>query len=373
MTIKGALGIGNLAARVSKIEKFTEVFLLPIEDVESKEQVRTIFTGIEELAQTIKSDQHQSPIIVTPKNEDGKYVILKGERRWRACKLLGMTRIKAIIDASIYNSVDHLVGELIENIQRDDLKPIELSRALKKLEQEGLNRGQIQERIGKSQSFISVHISMLDDLPACVEKILEEHPRTAAQTVTYLKKAYSIDQAKTEELCTELLEEGISRSVAKQFVESFTKANVPVSPAVAPVTESTVGTNNLDSSTGSVLGVSPASDDAAELKDTVTPVQTNRTEELQQPLEGECDIAVTNTQPTTEKLVASAEAASESSKISVSLVSVAVSRVVDGKKRLGILSLDLITGDSKNLWVNENGVESLWPADEVKIEGVYED
>lgn len=373
MTIKGALGIGNLAARVSKIEKFTEVFLLPIEDVESKEQVRTIFTGIEELAQTIKSDQHQSPIIVTPKNEDGKYVILKGERRWRACKLLGMTRIKAIIDASIYDSVDHLVGELIENIQRDDLKPIELSKALKKLEKEGLNRGQIEERIGKSQSFISVHISMLDDLPACVEKILEKHPRTAAQTVTYLKKAYSIDQAKTEEFCAELLEEGISRSVAKQFVESYTKPQVTESPSVAPVTESTVSTNNTDGITGSAFGVSTASDNSEPVEVKVTQVQTNRTEELQEPLEGEYEVVTTNSQPATEKLVASDEEASESGKISVSLVSIAVSRIIDGKKQLGFLSLDLISGNTEDLWVNTNGTEMLWRADSVKIEGVYED
>jgi len=96
----------------------------------SKAQVRKRFRNIEELAATLVTEGQQSPIIVSPKGEDGKYVIQKGERRWRACKHADIPTIDIIVNDKNQGELDETAGELIENIQRDDLTPLEIAEAL---------------------------------------------------------------------------------------------------------------------------------------------------------------------------------------------------------------------------------------------------
>src|SRR5699024_994862 len=95
------------------------------------------FRNIEELAATILTEGQQSPIIVFPKNREGKFVIQKGERRWRACKYAGIETIDLIVNDKIQDNLDETAGELIENIQRDDLTPVEIAEALNLFIEEG--------------------------------------------------------------------------------------------------------------------------------------------------------------------------------------------------------------------------------------------
>lgn len=68
--------------------------------------------------------------MVYPKNEDGKYVIQKGERRWRACKAKDIPTIDIVVNEKEQTDLDETAGELIENIQRDDLTALEIANAL---------------------------------------------------------------------------------------------------------------------------------------------------------------------------------------------------------------------------------------------------
>ena len=70
----------------------------------------------------MKVEGQQSPIIVFPKNDNGKYVIQKGERRWRALRVAGIETIDIIVNEKEQSDLDETAGELIENIQRDDLE-----------------------------------------------------------------------------------------------------------------------------------------------------------------------------------------------------------------------------------------------------------
>jgi ParB family chromosome partitioning protein len=134
-------------------------------DIEpNKEQARKIFDeeAIDELANSIKEYGVIQPIIVTKK---GKYYeIVAGERRWRASKRAGLTEIPAIIREDDERRNREI--SLIENIQREDLNPIEKARGIKVLMEEyDLTQQKVADILGKSRSSIAntVRILNLDD------------------------------------------------------------------------------------------------------------------------------------------------------------------------------------------------------------------
>ncbi len=145
---------------------------IPVEAfVPGKYQPRQIIDdkGISELAESIKSEGLIQPVSVRA-IADGKFEIIAGERRWRACKLAGMKEIPAIvIDADDRKA---MAVSIIENLQREDLNAIEESDALRKMADElGLTHDQIGEIIGKSRSHVS-NLLRLGSLPDAVKQFV---------------------------------------------------------------------------------------------------------------------------------------------------------------------------------------------------------
>ena len=123
--------------------------------------------ALEELASSIKENGLLQPILVREYGE-GRYQIIAGERRFRACKMAEITEIPAII----LDRDDRKVAELslIENIQRENLNPIEEALAFRALSEEyGLTQEELAEKVGKSRSAIANSTRLLD-LP---EEVLE--------------------------------------------------------------------------------------------------------------------------------------------------------------------------------------------------------
>ena len=149
MALNNLKGLSELA-KAAKGKKGKEVLTVPVDDVVSKVQVRKRFRNIEDLAATLLTEGQQSPIIVFPKNEEGKFVIQKGERRWRACKHAGIETIDLVVNDKVQNNLDETAGELIENIQRDDLTPVEIAEALNLFVEEGWKQKDIADRLGKN-------------------------------------------------------------------------------------------------------------------------------------------------------------------------------------------------------------------------------
>lgn len=178
-----------------------------IDDVISKVQIRVRFRYIEELAASIKSDGLQSPIIVSPKNAQGKYVIQKGERRWRACKMAGLTTVDVLVRPKPASLADEITGELIENIQRDNLSPLEIAQALATLVSEGIKKKDIASTIGKSNSYVSDHIALLNLTPA-IRQLAEAGVCEDTRTLNNLRKLHQLDPACCERLCVRALADG---------------------------------------------------------------------------------------------------------------------------------------------------------------------
>ncbi|MFU2417323.1 ParB/RepB/Spo0J family partition protein [Peptacetobacter sp. AB800] len=115
---------------------------------------------IQELADSIKKYGLLQPIILK-EDSNGEYMIIAGERRFTACKKLGMKKIPAIIKDVSYEEIDKLA--IIENLQREDLSPVEEAKAYKRLiEKYNLTQTQLSESVGKSRPYITNSMRLLN-------------------------------------------------------------------------------------------------------------------------------------------------------------------------------------------------------------------
>jgi ParB family chromosome partitioning protein len=135
---------------------------------------------LEELAKSIKKNGIIQPIAVRPnKTENGKYEIVAGERRWIAAQRAGLHEVPVII---LYLSdVESLEVAIVENIQRDDLNPVEEARGYKRLNEEfKYDHESISKLMAKSRSHVSNMLRLLT-LPSDVVAMLEEGSLTSGQ------------------------------------------------------------------------------------------------------------------------------------------------------------------------------------------------
>ncbi len=134
-------------------------------------QPRQVFDEekLAELAGSIKEHGVVQPIMVRSL-EDGQYELVAGERRLRACRHLGMETIPALVRE--YNEQDAVAISLIENIQRQDLNPLEEALAYQQLiEKFGLSQEEVSSRVSKSRSFVANTIRLLN-LPKEVKEMV---------------------------------------------------------------------------------------------------------------------------------------------------------------------------------------------------------
>lgn len=148
----------------------TEIAIEKIRPNPNQPRKRFDETSLRELADSIKLHGVIQPIVLN-KTENG-YLIIAGERRYRASKIAGLSTIPAIIR----NYTDKQVKEIsiIENLQREDLNPIEAAKAIKELMEEySLTQESVAERIGKSRSNIANTLRLLSLYPDVI-KLVED-------------------------------------------------------------------------------------------------------------------------------------------------------------------------------------------------------
>ena len=125
--------------------------------------------ALQELASSIKLHGVIQPLVVN-KTDDGTYMIIAGERRWRASKLAGMSKIPVVIKNYTEKQIKEI--SIIENLQREDLNPIEAARAIKQLMDEyNLTQETVSDRIGKSRSSVANTLRLLQLYPAVINMI----------------------------------------------------------------------------------------------------------------------------------------------------------------------------------------------------------
>lgn len=208
--------------------------LLPIDSVVSHEQVRKTFDDLEGLADSIKELGIQVPINVHEKDSSGKYVIIQGERRWRAAKLAGLKKIPVIIDEEVIENDKRTLMQLTENIQRDDMRPLEIARAMKSLADTGMSSSEIGRRLGRSHTYVSMYLNLCE-LPSLLQTLAEEGSIKDATTLQTLKKVYAIRPDDAENLILGTLDENrsMTRASAQALYRKLSKPSDDVSPEVS--------------------------------------------------------------------------------------------------------------------------------------------
>lgn len=186
--------------------------------------------GLEELSASIKEHGILQPIVVTPKA--GGYQIVAGERRYRAAKMAGLTKIPALVRT--LSNQHKLELSLIENLQRRDLNVLETATAYLKLrDQFNLTLDQIGQRVGgKSVSAVSNTLRLLR-LPESVRTALLEGKLREGQA----RPLVNIDPAIIEEILPQILKEEWSARKIEQFIVQLKKAPKSADPEKKPKIE----------------------------------------------------------------------------------------------------------------------------------------
>ena len=199
MEIKLKKGLGRgLSSLLGDSEKKIETNKISIKDItRSKFQPRKHFSkeSLEELSSSIKEQGLIQPIVVRPnQSEKGKYEIIAGERRWLASQNAGLHEVPVVIlDVDDGKSLEFAI---VENVQRQDLNPIEEARGYQRLIDEfNYNQEKLSKFIGKSRSYIANSLRLLG-LPSEVLTMVEIGDLSAGHARSLIGLNNSVEIAK---------------------------------------------------------------------------------------------------------------------------------------------------------------------------------
>jgi len=188
-------GLSSLIGDSSKDVKTNKVLIKDL--TRNKFQPRKYFSkeNLEELTNSIKEQGVIQPIVVRPdKSTNGKYEIIAGERRWLASQNAGLHEVPVVV--LDVDDVKSLEFAIVENVQRQDLNPIEEAKGYQKLVDDfNYNQEKLSKFIGKSRSYIANSLRLLS-LPSEVLLMVEEGKLSAGHARSLVGLQMSVDIAK---------------------------------------------------------------------------------------------------------------------------------------------------------------------------------
>lgn len=169
---KGGLGRGLEALFNENATDDKGVVTLRLTEIEpNRNQPRADFdeNSLSELAESIQKHGLIQPIVVRP-TSSGAYQIVAGERRWRACRMAGLSEVPVVIKE--LDDRNYFEVALVENLQREDLNPVEEAQGYRTLvEAYGLTQEQVAESVGKSRSAVTNALRLLNLSEAALEAL----------------------------------------------------------------------------------------------------------------------------------------------------------------------------------------------------------
>ena len=206
-----------------------EVLRVSVEEIDPNPlQSRTVFQAerLQELARSIQANGVIQPLVV--RKAGARYQLVAGERRWRAPRMAGLTSVPVIVQQ--LSDEQLLEVTLIENIQREDLTPMEVAHAFERLVTDlGLSHEEIARRTGKDRSTITNTLRLLR-LPGDLQQLVSEHRLSMGH-------ARAILGLPTEELQRQVAEkatsQGLSVRQVERLIQRMTATREPQSPEEA--------------------------------------------------------------------------------------------------------------------------------------------
>jgi len=213
-------GLDALLGAAPKAREESELQQLAIDSLRpGKYQPRTRMdeASLAELAESIRSRGVIQPIVVRPV-DDAQYEILAGERRWRAARIASLQRIPAIVK-EVPDEAALGIG-LIENIQREDLNPIEEAGGLKRLIEEfKLTHDEVAHAIGRARASVTNLLRLLELAPA-VQAMMQE----GSLDMGHARALLSLSRARQVEVANKVVLMGLSVRETERLVQGATAA-----------------------------------------------------------------------------------------------------------------------------------------------------
>jgi ParB family chromosome partitioning protein len=229
-----ALGRGLSAllsepAKTANSEELIEIDLDLIDPNSAQPRTRFDDTRLQELAQSIKSNGIVQPLLV--RRAGNRYQLVAGERRWRAAQIAGIQKVPAVVRTIPDERLLELA--LIENIQRQELNPIEEAQAYKRLiETLGLTQEAVAQRVGRDRTFITNYIRLLR-LPEDIQQFLEEEKLSTGHARALL----SVDDPEIQrKVAKSVIEKGLSVRETERAMKRVIEGTAPIT-AVQPETK----------------------------------------------------------------------------------------------------------------------------------------
>jgi ParB family chromosome partitioning protein len=217
-------------ARLQGLVKVKNVAEIPLDRIApDPEQPREEFDSdsIARLAESLKAAGQLQPIRVVWREEQGRYTIIAGERRWRAAQLAGMSSVACMIHDGIPMPAELLAMQIVENLQREDLRPIEQARAFHRLMAiNGWSARQLARELSLTQSFVARALALLD-LPEPVQELVEQGTLPAATACEVGRLERTEDQV---EIAKQIVSERLTRDEAAEAIRAR-KAGNPATAA----------------------------------------------------------------------------------------------------------------------------------------------
>ena len=209
---------GAEAERLKGISSLKRAFLIPVDRiVPDPEQPRREFDpeGLRELAESLKTRGQLQPVRVRWDEPSGNWVLISGERRWRAAVLAGLPSLQAVEAKGTLTPDEILEDQLVENCLREDLKPIEQARAFKALmDVRGWSHRQLAEQLHIAPSAVSQAMALLR-LPDAVQESVEVGNLAPSAAYELSKVNDPEDQAR---LAAQVVADGLSRAETAEVV-----------------------------------------------------------------------------------------------------------------------------------------------------------
>ncbi|MEZ5558537.1 MAG: ParB/RepB/Spo0J family partition protein [Pseudomonadales bacterium] len=204
---------------------------LPVERISrGRYQPRREFSqeSLEELAASIRAQGLMQPVVVRPRPQGG-YELIAGERRWRAAQLAGLTTIPAVVKDVSDEQASAMA--LIENIQREDLNPLEEAMALQRLKDEfSLTQQQVADAVGKSRVAVTNLLRLLNLAPP-VRDLLQ----TGALEMGHARALLSLGPLDQERLAIQVVHRQLSVRQTEALVRQHLQGAARPAPVRSPV------------------------------------------------------------------------------------------------------------------------------------------
>jgi ParB family chromosome partitioning protein len=236
-------GLGSLLGQSAEVSDRKESSLLPIDKIRPNPfQPRSHFdeAALAELAQSLRTHGVLQPIVVRTSGSD--FELIAGERRWRAARIAGLSDLPAVVRAGVTDN-EMLELALIENLQREDLDPIERARGFRAMMQSlAITQEETAKRVGLQRASVANHLRLLD-LPQQVQDSVSKgllsmgHAKALLALSVGREQIAAMERAVREGLSVRQLESlGRERKGSSQRVGSDSgKSLIPHQPWIAEI------------------------------------------------------------------------------------------------------------------------------------------